>query len=77
LFDELQEYVISQGLTEDVKLCPNLPLGDVKKIFENSKIGLHTMRDEHFGISVIEMMSSGLITIAHKSAGPLNDILSN
>lgn len=75
LFDELQNYIVIQGLAENIELLPNLSLGEVKKKFEKAKIGLHTMRDEHFGISVIEMMSSGLITIAHKSAGPLNDII--
>jgi alpha-1,2-mannosyltransferase len=38
-------------------------------------IGLHTMRDEHFGIGVVELMASGVITIAHRSGGPLMDIV--
>jgi alpha-1,2-mannosyltransferase len=29
------------------------------------------MKQEHFGISVVEMMAAGLVTIAHASAGPL------
>nr|CAX69734.1 hypothetical protein [Schistosoma japonicum] len=33
------------------------------------------MVDEHFGISVVEGMASGLITIAHRSGGPLTDII--
>jgi len=33
------------------------------------------MKDEHFGISVVEMMAAGLITIAHNSAGPKMDII--
>ena len=33
------------------------------------------MKKEHFGISIVEMMSAGLITIAHASAGPLQDII--
>jgi alpha-1,2-mannosyltransferase len=56
-------------------LYPNLPFGEVKKLFNSAKIGIHTMKDEHFGISIIEMMSAGLITVAHKSAGPENDII--
>jgi alpha-1,2-mannosyltransferase len=33
------------------------------------------MNEEHFGISCVEMMSAGLITIAHDSAGPRMDII--
>jgi len=33
------------------------------------------MREEHFGISIVEMMSAGLIVIAHSSAGPKTDII--
>jgi alpha-1,2-mannosyltransferase len=37
-------------------------------------IGLSTMRDEHFGINVVEFMAAGLVTLSHASAGPLLDI---
>ena len=33
------------------------------------------MKEEHFGISIVEMMSAGLITIAHASGGPKHDII--
>lgn len=33
------------------------------------------MKSEHFGISVVELMSSGIVTIAHNSAGPKMDII--
>lgn len=33
------------------------------------------MTDEHFGIGVVEMMTSGVFTIAHNSAGPKMDII--
>ena len=75
LFDDLQEYIIKNDLENEVELKMNLSLGELKKIFETAKMGLHTMRDEHFGISIIEMMAAGLVTIAHRSAGPLNDII--
>lgn len=38
-------------------------------------IGLHSMWNEHFGIGVVECMAAGLITIAHRSGGPLTDII--
>jgi alpha-1,2-mannosyltransferase len=75
LFEDLQNYINQLGLSNDVEMFANLPLNELKKKFENAKIGLHTMRDEHFGISVIEMMAAGLLTVAHRSAGPLNDII--
>jgi len=27
------------------------------------------MKDEHFGIKIVELMSSGIITVAYNSAG--------
>jgi glycogen synthase len=33
------------------------------------------MWNEHFGISIVEMMAAGLIVVAHKSGGPLMDIV--
>jgi alpha-1,2-mannosyltransferase len=35
------------------------------------------MKYEHFGISIVEMMAAGLVTIAHDSAGPKLDIIKN
>ena len=45
------------------------------ELFAKSKVAIHTMKEEHFGISVVEMMSAGLIVIAHDSAGPKMDII--
>jgi alpha-1,2-mannosyltransferase len=33
------------------------------------------MRDEHFGISVVELMAAGAVVLAHDSAGPAMDIV--
>ena len=40
-----------------------------------ASIGLHTMWNEHFGISLVEMMAAGLIVVAHDSGGPKIDIV--
>ena len=46
-------------------------------LHETAAIGIHTMWNEHFGISVVEMMAGGLITIGHNSGGPKLDIITH
>ena len=36
----------------------NLPYDELLKLFENNKIGIHTMEAEHFGIAIVEMIVS-------------------
>ena len=33
------------------------------------------MKEEHFGISIVEMMAAGILVVAHASAGPKMDII--
>ncbi len=33
------------------------------------------MQNEQFGIAIVELMSSGIVVIAHNSAGPKFDII--
>ena len=33
------------------------------------------MWNEHFGIGVVEMLAAGLAVVAHRSGGPLRDII--
>ncbi|VDD91664.1 unnamed protein product [Enterobius vermicularis] len=42
---------------------------------QRSLIGIHTMNNEHFGISVVEGLAAGLIMVAHNSGGPKMDII--
>lgn len=63
------------GIDKFVKFKINLPQPDVIDIMASAKVAIHTMRNEHFGISIVEMMAAGLITIAHRSGGPLSDII--
>lgn len=62
-------------ISNKVEFKENLPFNELLKLCGECKIGLHSMINEHFGISVVEMMSSGLITIANNSAGPKMDII--
>lgn len=63
------------SLENHVEFKVNLKYEELLGELENAFIGLHTMCDEHFGIGVVEMMAAGLITVAHRSGGPLLDII--
>lgn len=77
IYDQVQQYVYSLGLQNQVKLIPNATMKMVQDEFAMAKIGIHTMVDEHFGISIIEMMAAGLLVVAHKSGGAEFDIIKN
>ncbi len=47
----------------------NAPYSELLGLLGEAVAGLHTMRDEHFGISVVEYMAAGAIPIAHNSGG--------
>lgn len=53
----------------------NVEFEELKRLLEESTIGLHSMWNEHFGISIVECMAAGLIMVAHKSGGPAMDII--
>uniref|UniRef100_A0A183U5U3 Glycos_transf_1 domain-containing protein n=1 Tax=Toxocara canis TaxID=6265 RepID=A0A183U5U3_TOXCA len=73
---ELQRYAEQLGLTEkDIEWALNVPIDTLCSLMRNSLIGLHTMQNEHFGISVVEGIAAGQIMIAHNSGGPKLDIL--
>ena len=74
-FTNLQNEIDKRNLNDVIKMFPNDSIAHIKSEFMNARIGIHTMKNEHFGISIIEMMSAGLIVIAHNSAGAKDDII--
>ncbi|KAJ1721153.1 asparagine-linked glycosylation protein [Coemansia erecta] len=63
------------GVDRQVHVVVNAAWPRVLAWLRAASVGLHTMRDEHFGIGVVEMMAAGLLTLAHDSAGPRLDIV--
>ncbi|KAK9831961.1 hypothetical protein WJX81_003478 [Elliptochloris bilobata] len=63
------------GLGSAVDFAINVPFSEVTALLAGAVGGLHTMRDEHFGISVVQYMAAGVVPIAHNSGGPAADIV--
>ena len=73
--DGLKKYCDELQVSENVEFLVNIPFGRLQEELSRSLIGIHTMWNEHFGISVVECMASGCIMMAHNSGGPLMDIV--
>eukprot|EP00850_Spirogloea_muscicola_P012568 SM000082S22810 [mRNA] locus=s82:71980:74285:- [translate_table: standard] len=63
------------GVADLIDFCINVSYEELKGLLGGAVAGLHTMTDEHFGISIVEYMAAGAIPIAHNSAGPKQDIV--
>jgi len=63
------------GITNRVEFLVNAPFEQLQDFLSTATAGLHTMWNEHFGISVVEMLAAGLVVVAHNSGGPRMDIV--
>jgi hypothetical protein len=53
-----------------VQFSINSPYSELQQSMQTASMDIHTMRQEHFGIGIVEVMAAGLLTIAHNSGGP-------
>ncbi|KAI3987415.1 hypothetical protein MKX01_042419 [Papaver californicum] len=70
---KLKEKAIELNVEMDVEFYKNLLYRDLVRLLGGAIAGIHSMVDEHFGISIIEYMAAGAVPIAHNSAGPKMD----
>jgi glycosyltransferase involved in cell wall biosynthesis len=56
-------------LSERIKVFTNVKRDRLRGMLLSSKVYLHTVINEHFGISIVEAMSSGCIPVVHDSGG--------
>jgi glycosyltransferase involved in cell wall biosynthesis len=64
----------SEGIREARPPNGRVIVNPAKELYQavlaKSKIYLHLMRGEHFGITVVESMSAGCVPVVHASGGP-------
>lgn len=60
---------------DNVEFYPNATYSTKLELLRRAKAYLHCMRNEHFGIAVVEGMASGCVPVVHRSGGPWTDIL--
>jgi alpha-1,2-mannosyltransferase len=75
LVNDLKKLAFELGINTRIRFEINKPRLVLMELFAKSKVALHTMEYEHFGIAVVELITSGMMTIAHNSAGPKEDII--
>ncbi|KDE06840.1 hypothetical protein MVLG_02876 [Microbotryum lychnidis-dioicae p1A1 Lamole] len=74
--ETLRDLAKKLGAERNVEFVVNASYDVLKRDYlAKAGMGLHTMVDEHFGITVVEFMAAGLIPLVHASAGPLLDIV--
>lgn len=56
-------------LPQNYTLKTNLPTSDLLEILHDSRIYVHLMEGEHFGIAPVEGLASGCVTLVHDSGG--------
>ncbi|KAM3287763.1 GDP-Man:Man(3)GlcNAc(2)-PP-Dol alpha-1,2-mannosyltransferase isoform X1 [Capsicum chacoense] len=71
----LKDLAIKLDVDDHVEFHKNVLYSDLIRLLGGAVAGIHSMTDEHFGISVVEYMAAGAIPIAHNSAGPRMDIV--
>lgn len=72
---DLEAYSKELEIDRWVQFRVNLPYREMEELMGRASIALHTMTNEHFGISVVEFLAAGIVTISHRSGGPLMDII--
>jgi hypothetical protein len=68
-YSELKQMVLNLGLTDYVKFEINASLNKLLSSMRESRVYFHPMVGEHFGISALEAMAAGLITVVPNEGG--------
>jgi len=67
-FNKLKKYIEKRNI-KNIEFITNVSFEQIKQELCLAKLFIHSMRDEHFGMSTVEAMSAGCIPIVHNSGG--------
>ena len=70
MLESLQKTIKKLEVSRKVKILANVERNRLNALLLKSKIYLHPTINEHFGVSIVEAMSSGCVPIVHNSGGP-------
>lgn len=71
----IQEISKKLNVEDMLLILPNISEEEKIVLLCKAKVYVHPMKNEHFGISVVEAMAAGLPVIVNRSGGPYLDIL--
>jgi glycosyltransferase involved in cell wall biosynthesis len=66
---ELKKKIAYYRLSEYINLQTNISFGKVIQLMRSAKVYFHPRMDEHFGISIVEAMASGLVPVVSDVGG--------
>lgn len=70
VLNSLLRLVKKLKVSKRVKILTNVKRDCLRGTLLNSKVYLHPVINEHFGVSIVEAMSSGCLPVVHDSGGP-------
>jgi glycosyltransferase involved in cell wall biosynthesis len=72
--EKLKAFAASLGVSDSVEFLVNVDNAVLSRLLSEALVVIHTMWNEHFGISCVEAQAAGAVLLAHNSGGPKQDI---
>ena len=73
--DDLRHLAEELHVSDNVEFKVNIGFDQLQRELGKAAAAIHTMENEHFGISIVECMAAGCVMVAHASGGPREDIV--
>ena len=68
-YQQLRKMIADLGLSDCVSLQTNISFRKLVELMQLAKVYFHPRIDEHFGISIVEAMASGLVPVVSDNGG--------